>query len=151
MEKLITTTLSITVLCSCINSTQTEAENDSLLSMTDCSLATECYEPLTKNQLEIILENINPYAVTTLRFTYVDNVDNQNVLTDFTTLLNSTEYHYFFGKNNGVDIIDKIITKPSVHGIVDPLLTQYSATGINFAQPLCAQAQQASKIYISSV
>ena len=34
--------------------------------------------------------------------------------------------------------------------IVDPLLNKYSATGINFAQPLSAQAQQASKIYTSS-
>ena len=37
----------------------------------------------------------------------------------------------------------------AVYNIVDPLLNKYSATGINFARPLSAQAQQASKIHPS--
>lgn len=117
MEKLITIIFSIIVLCSCINSAQTEAENDSLSSMTDCSIATECYKSLTKNQLETILEDIKPYADTPLRYTYVNNVDNENVLTDFTTLSDSTEYHYFIKRYNETKSIDKIIGKTSVYGI----------------------------------
>ena len=43
-----------------------------------------------------------------------------------------------------------VVYESSADAIVDPLLNTYSATGINFAQPLSAQAQQASKIYPSS-
>ena len=42
------------------------------------------------------------------------------------------------------------LLKNVISVIVEPLLNKYSATGINFVQPLSAQAQQASKIYTSS-
>ena len=36
-------------------------------------------------------------------------------------------------------------------GLVDPLLKEYSATEINYSQPLSATAQQARKIDTSSI
>ena len=40
--------------------------------------------------------------------------------------------------------------KQTKTAIVDPLLEKYSATGIDFALPLSAQAQQAKEVYTRS-
>lgn len=110
------TIFSILLLCSCTSKAQSEIKED-LSNTVDCSVANKCDEQLTKQQLEVILENISTPADTLLRHTYIDNIDSQNVLTDFTTLSNSTEYHYFIKKNNETESIDKIIGESSVYGI----------------------------------
>ena len=115
MNKLIIVS-SIALLCNCTSGAQTEIK-DELSNTVDCSIESKCHEQLTKKQLEVILEKINTPADTPLRLTYVDNVDDQNVLTDFSTLSDSTEYHYFIKKNNETESIDKIIGKSSVYGI----------------------------------
>ena len=115
MKKLIIV-FSITLLCNCTSSAQTEIKDD-LSNTVDCSIESKCHEQLTKEQLEVILKDINMPADTPLRLTYVDNIDNQNVLTDFSTFSDSTEYHYFIKKNNETESIDKIIGKSSAYGI----------------------------------
>ncbi|MGP9493605.1 hypothetical protein [Psychrobacter sp. AOP7-B1-24] len=110
------TIFSILLLCNCTSNAQTEIKDD-LSNTTDCSVESKCHEQLTKKQLEVILADISTPADTPLRHTYIDNIDGQNVLTDFTTLSNSTEYHYFIKKNNETESIDKIIGKSSVYGI----------------------------------
>lgn len=117
MKNLIIIMLSVASLFNCANSTKIESKNSSLSDTTDYCNESECYEQLTKNQLESILETIEPHAEVPLRFTYVDNIDNQNVLTDFSTLSDSIQYHFFIKKDNDIGIIDRVVGYSRTYGM----------------------------------